>query len=131
MWKYVGQRLKDTTDLTCTHLKNLRSTYATCKAKTKPKPDDPTKDAYKLYNDGRVCHIWKCLSSKEKPNNAVAKTSVDVDIPYVIQKSYQKQKQKQQEAFHGPVEFNWLQWVSRYQAYSDTFALSYDRVHFN
>lgn len=109
MWKYVGQRLKDTTEVTCPLLKNLRSTFSTYNDNTKQ--DTSPKDEYKNANNGRVCHIWKYFDTNDKSNKAVSKASAEVEIPYILQKSYEKQKQKQHEAFHGSMDISqWLQW---------------------
>lgn len=116
MWKYVGQRLKDSAELTCSHIKNLRSTFSTCPTKTNEdsfssedryKRLDITKDDYRqIYN------VWTSLN-EDKKNSISKKNPFDIDTPYIIQKCYQKQKQKQQDAFNGWIEFNFLQWVCK------------------
>lgn len=116
MWKYVGQRLKDSTELTCTHLKNLRSTFSTCNANAIK--DISKKKGFRRFEvcqhgHGRVHNVWKAFDSNEKQKKEVSKISNDLDTPYIIQKCYQKQKQKQDEPFHRCIDINFLQWVSQ------------------
>lgn len=118
MWRYVGH-LKDSVEQTCSHLKNLRSTICTSNG---PLHENRRKDSNRrieVTQDGRN-YVWKCLGDPSgshndqqaicKPTNQ--KNKFDIDIPYVIQRCHQKQKQKQQHAFTGPLELNFLQWVS-------------------
>lgn len=116
MWKYVGHRLKDSAEQTCTHLKNLRSTFSTCEAKTTK--DCPKKEAFRRFenwNNRRVYNIWGGLDPNNKQNNQnkeVIKASVDIDTTYFVQKYNQNQKQKQQQGCHSCFDLNFLQWVS-------------------
>lgn len=115
MWRYVGQ-LKESVEQTCSHIKNLRSTF--CTGNTKTVHD--TQRRFEITNDGRHYNVWKCLEpyepiNEQKPTGAVLqKNSFDIDAPYIIQRCYQKQKQKQQQqqAFNGSMELGFWQWVS-------------------
>lgn len=113
MWKYVGQRIADSAEQTCTHLKNLRSTFSTCNTKTTTDvvKKDGIRGIRKCVN-GRINSLWKCFESNDKQNKELVGIKLDIDTPFVIQKCYQRQKQKQHEAFHGGLELQFLQWVS-------------------
>lgn len=111
MWKYVGQRLRDSAEQTCSHLKNLRSTFSTCNVKA---VDDCEKNqSFKRHErqDGQVGNIWQSLESTQISEQR-RNPSFDIDTPYIIQKCYQKQKQKQHEAFNGWMEFSLWPWVN-------------------
>lgn len=115
MWKYVGHRLKDSAELTCTHLKNLRSTFSTCETKTTK--NNPKQERFKCFdnwNRGRPFNVWDCFDTNSKQNepNKQAKAADGIDTAYFIEKYNPKQKQKQQEAFHKCCEVNLLRWVS-------------------
>lgn len=118
MWRYVGH-LKDSLEQTCSHLKNLRSTICTSNG---PLHENRRKDSYRrieVTQDGRN-FVWRCLGDPYEPSNdqkpnckpSKQKNTFDIDTPYVIQRCYQKQKQKQQHAFTGPVDINILQWTA-------------------
>lgn len=117
MWKYVGHRLKDSAELTCTHLKNLRSTFCTCDA-TKTTKDIPKKDVLKHFekwNNRRVYNVWGGLdfsNERNKHNKEIKEAKIDIDTTYFIQKYTQNQKQKQQDGFNRYFDVNFLQWVS-------------------
>lgn len=64
-----------------------------------------------IGQDGQSYNIWMSLE-KDTSQNKQIKNRFDIDTPYIIQKCYQKQKQKQQEAFNGWMELNLLQMVS-------------------
>lgn len=121
MWKYVGQRLIDSAEYTCSHIKILRSAFSTCN--TKAFEDIPisryvrTQDGFKridITTDGRTHAIWKCLDNTNTQINDQQSSSFDLDAPYmnVLQKYYQeKQKQKNHNACNGCLQLNYLQWV--------------------
>lgn len=119
MWKYVGQRLKDSAEQTCSHIKNLRSTFSTCSAKAAIE-DSSKKESLRRIDisssiDGRSYHVWKCLHCYQggRPNEPKT-TSFDLDAPYldVLQKCYQKKHKQKQNACNGNgLELNLLQWV--------------------
>lgn len=115
MWKYVGNRIKDSTEL-CTHLKNLRSTFSTCEAKAKAKTDSPKQERFRCFdlrNNGRAFNVWECFDSSIKQNKQQKqRKEANVDTTYYVEEYNQKQKQKQQEAFHNCCDVNFLQWVS-------------------
>lgn len=114
MWKYVGQRLRDGAEQTCSHLKNLRSTFSTCNTNT-VQQDVANKESLKrqeISRDERVFNSWTGFDS-DAPQNQSKNHPFDCNAPYIIQKCYQKQKQKQQDAFNGwTLEPSLLQWVS-------------------
>lgn len=113
MWKYVGQRLKESAEQTCSHIKNLRSTFSTCNTNTIQ--EVAKKESIRrldIGQDGQTYNIWMSLD-KDTSKNKQKKNTFDIDTPYLIQKCYQKQKQKQQEAFNGWMELNLLQMVSK------------------
>lgn len=113
MWKYVGHRIKDSAELTCSHLKNLRSTFSTCETKTAK--DIPKQERFRCFdnwNNGRVFNVWECFDSKNKWNQQnKQKKEANIDTAYFIEKYSQKQKQKQHEAFQKCCDVNFLQWV--------------------
>ncbi|XP_055318004.1 uncharacterized protein LOC129576660 [Sitodiplosis mosellana] len=118
MWKYVGQRLKDSAEQTCSHIKNLRSTFSTCNTNTGQQDvgkKEETLKRYEISRDGRILNSWNCFDPDRSQNKA-KKNPFDIDAPYIIQKCYQKQKQKQQEAFNGWMELNLLQWTAGFLA---------------
>lgn len=113
MWKYVGQRLKEGAEQTCSHIKNLRSTFSTYNTNTIQ--EVAKKESIRrldIGKDGQTYNIWMSLD-KDTSKNKPKKNPFDIDTPYIIQRCYQKQKQKQQEAFNGWMELNLLQMVSK------------------
>lgn len=116
MWRYVGQRLKDSAEQTCSHLKNLRSTFSTCDTKTNDDYFQNHQHQFRrldINEGGRIYSVWTSLNQDvQNRKNGPKKNSFDIDTPYIIQKCYQKQKHKQQDAFNGWIELNLLQWVS-------------------
>lgn len=111
MWKYVGQCLKDSAEQTCSHIKNLRSTFSTCKQIQEAENRQGVR-RFEITRDGRNYNVWATLDSNTSPKNVSKKSPFDIDAPYIIQKCYEKQKQKQQ-AFGGRLECcSILQWVS-------------------
>lgn len=114
MWKYVGRRLKDSAEQTCSHIKNLRSTFSTCNTKTiQEAVNQQSVRRFEITRDGRNYNIWATLDANASKNES-KKNPFDIDAPYIIQKCYEKQKQKQQQqAFSGRPECcSILQWVS-------------------
>lgn len=120
MWKYVGHRLKDSADLTCTHLKNLRSTIHTCEAKTTTNtPNQDVFKRFKKWNNRRVYNVWGGLDPKKdqtKQSKEVIEATVDIDTTYFVKKFNQNQKQKQQQSFKKCCDLNFLQWVSQHDS---------------
>lgn len=128
MWKYVGQRLKDSAEQTCSHIKNLRSTFSTCNVSTEEFGKKEGFRRCEASNDEKNYNVWRCLDSAAQKNEP-KKSSFDLDAPYieVLQKTYQKkQKQKQQEAYNGCVELNLLQWVSEHHANFEIYRIYHE-----
>lgn len=112
MWKYVGHRIKDSAELTCTHLKNLRSTFSTSHAK--PIKDSPKQERFRCYenwNNARVFNVWECFDAGKKRVKQKEEANA-IDTTYFIKRYDPKQKQKHQEAFHKCCDLSFWQWVS-------------------
>lgn len=120
MWKHVGQSIKDSVEL-CSHIKNLRSTFSTCHAKTIQESNNNNiedKNVFKTRiltgtsKTGRIYNVWMHLDGISKNN----KNPFDINTPYVIQKCHQRQKEKQRRHHHCPFtllkEWNAIQWVN-------------------
>lgn len=132
MWKYVGQRLRDSAEQTCSHIKNLRSTFSTCNTDTiQENSNKKSCKRYELYRDGQVFNIWLCFD-KDEAQNKQKKNSFDIDAPYIIQKCYENHKQKQQDAFNGWRDTSFLQWVCEcnFKCFPSNFLIIFLNIHY-
>lgn len=112
MWKYVGHRFKDSAELTCTHLKNLRSTFSTSQAKpTKDAPKQERLRFHENWNNARAFNLWECFDTGNKRVKPKPEPNV-IEKAYFIKNYNPKQKQKRHDDFHKCCDLSFLQWVS-------------------
>lgn len=110
MWKYVAQRLKDSTDTTCSHIKNLRSKFSTTHLNVQ---EQEGKQSVLLIgtSNGPLTQFleWKTLGGHDAQN----KNQIDINTSHIIQQCYgkQRQKQHQQQNLNGPMQLSFFQWV--------------------
>lgn len=117
MWKYVGNRLKDTADRTCINIQNLRSSFSTSSfsAVKAPGNEDKSRPSY-ITTDGRVFRRWCSL---EPRNHHELTKNQSFEVPIIIRRCYEKQKHKQHEAFNGWIQLNIFKWMvsDRFSSY--------------
>lgn len=109
MWKYVGNRLRDTADRTCINIQNLRSSFSTSSISSiKATGSEDKSHPNYITKDGRVFNRWSLL---EPQNQQELTKNQSFDVPLTIRRCYEKQKHKQHEAFNGWVQLNVIKWM--------------------